>query len=69
MTLDDIKALDKSFLVPTDVAPYLRVGPYNINLQAHKGPTKLGFPVVVIGSRVKIPKQAFINFMNGGQSS
>lgn len=65
MTLADIEALDKAFLVPTDVAPYLGVDPYNINVQAQKDPLKLGFPVVVIGSRVKIPKQAFINFMRG----
>ncbi len=65
MTLDDIEALDKQFLVPADVAPCLGVDPYSINLQAHKDPSKLGFPVVIIGTRVKIPKQAFLKYMKG----
>lgn len=65
MTLDDIKALDKPFLVPTDVAPYLGVDPYSINVQAKQDASKLGFPVIVIGTRVKIPKEAFIRFVTG----
>jgi hypothetical protein len=69
MTLDDIEKINKQFLVPTDVAPYLGVHPYSINVQAQKDPSKLGFPVIVMGSRVKIPKLAFIKFMKGEMQS
>lgn len=65
MTLEDIKALNKPFLVPKDVAPYLGVDPYSINVQAKQDASKLGFPVIMIGSRVKIPKDAFIRFITG----
>lgn len=63
--LEKIKAMDKEFLTPSEVAPLLGCMPYAINVMAKKRPEKLGFPVIMIGNRVKIPKQAFINFMEG----
>lgn len=64
-TLAEIKSLDKEFLTPKDVCGFLGCDPYNITLQARDDPAKLGFPVVVIGTRTKIPKNAFINFFEG----
>lgn len=64
-TLQEIKDCPKEILVPTDVAGVLGCEPYSINLQAKKDPSVLGFPVIVLGSRVKIPKAAFIRFMEG----
>lgn len=64
-TLNDIEALPKEFLLASDVADYLGTNPDFIRGQAHEDPTKLGFPVVVIGTRVKIPKEPFIKFMRG----
>ena len=61
--LQEIKDSPKEILVPTDVARVLCCDAYSINLQAQKDPSKLGFPVIVIGTRVKIPKAAFIRFM------
>jgi hypothetical protein len=69
VTLDEIKNLPREFLRPTDIAPILGCTPYSINVQAQKDPSKLGFPVIVIGSRVKIPKLAFIKFMKGEMQS
>lgn len=65
MTLDELKALDKPILVPKDIAPFLRCDPYTITLQAREDPDKLGFPVCVIGTRTKIPKDAFIRWYEG----
>lgn len=69
LKLDELEKLDKEFLIPKDVAAILGVDPYNINIQAKQdiknGVNSLGFPVIVIGSRVKIPKRAFIKFMRG----
>ena len=64
-TLQEIKDSPKEILVPTDVARVLCCDAYSINLQAQKGPSKLGFPVIVIGTRVKIPKAACIRVMEG----
>lgn len=64
-TLDEVKASGKEMLVPTDIAPILNCAPYSINLQAQIDPVLLGFPVIVIGSRVKIPAKGFIRFCEG----
>lgn len=64
-TLAEIKSIDKEFLTPRDVCGFLGCDPYNITLQARVDPAKLGFPVVVIGTRTKIPKRAFVNFFEG----
>lgn len=65
MTLEEIELLPKEVLTCQDVAPVLGAAYYNIHQQAMKDPAKLGFPVVIHGSRVKIPKRAFIKFMRG----
>ena len=65
MTFDEIKNYDEDTLVPTDIAPILHCSAYSINLQAQTDPTKLGFPVSMVGTRVKIPKQGFIAFWEG----
>jgi len=61
--MDDIKNSTKEFLVPKDVSGVLKCCPYTINLQAQSDPTKLGFPVVVMGRRVRIPRIPFIAFI------
>ena len=62
MTFEELKNSDKDWLVPTDVAGVLGVSAYSISLQARDDPAKLGFPVVRIGSRTKIPRVGFIKF-------
>ena len=61
-TLDDLKACQKNFLTTADIAPFLHCDAFNINLQAQKDPSKLGFPVCVLGTRVKIPRVGFIKW-------
>lgn len=63
MTLEELKRSDKPFLTPTDIAPILGCKPYSINVQAKQDITKLGFPAAMIGTRVKIPRIAFLNWM------
>jgi len=69
MTLLDIKSIEREFLTPAQIAPILGADPNWIRWQAHKDPGKLGFPVIVIRSRVKVPKEPFISFMMGGKDS
>lgn len=65
MTIAEMKLSKKSVLTPGDVCEVLECGRYAINQQAHADPSKLGFPVIVTGRRVKIPREAFIRFFEG----
>lgn len=64
-TLDEIEAMDRPTLTPMIVAGCMHWDPYTINLQAKKDPKSLGFPVIVKGTRVLIPREGFINFCKG----
>ena len=63
MTLDEIRSLDREYLVPSEVAPILGVDPQDIRVAARQHPERLGFNVSVIGTRVKIPRRAFLDWM------
>lgn len=65
MTLEEIKDSKKPFLLASEVAEVLGTNPNTVRLQAHCAPEMLGFPVVVMKSRVKIPRIPFLNFMLG----
>lgn len=66
MTLQDLKEMDKEFITPAVAAQILGCDPQFIRIVARQAKDELGFPVLVVRSRVKIPKAAFINFMEGG---
>lgn len=63
MTLEDMIRSDKPFITPQDVADVLRCSAQLIRIQARDNPEALGFPVIRIGTRTKIPRKAFIQFM------
>lgn len=65
MTIEDIKSIPRPALIPSDVAPLFGCNSYSINRQAQADPKKLGFPTSIIGSRVFIPKEGFINWWMG----
>lgn len=65
VTLEDIEALDKEMLVPTDVAGFLGCTPYTINVATRDGNNPFPFPVIRIGNRVRIPKRLFVAAMRG----
>ena len=63
--LDRIAALDKEMLVPTDIAKYLGCSPYAINVATKYGRNPFPFPVIRMGTRVRIPKRPFLKAMRG----
>lgn len=65
MTIEDIKKMDKEILTPGDVAPVLGCDPNVIRFQAKENIKQLGFPAAKLGTRIKIPKQAFIDWFEG----
>lgn len=68
MTYEEILKTDKPFLTPSDVAEVLGCKPYSVNLQAREDIGKLGFPASLIGTRVRIPRLGFINWITGGNN-
>ena len=70
MTFEEIERSDKEMLIPKDIAPILGVCTYNINLQVKRdkqtGINSFPFPTILIGTRVKIPRRAFIEAMKHG---
>lgn len=62
-TVQEIIALDREFLTPAEVAGVLGNNAQSIRVAARLRPDLLGFPVVVTGSRTKIPRLAFLRFL------
>lgn len=65
MTLSQMRQSEKVNLSPADVAEVLGCKPYSINVQAKADIGKLRFPAYMMGTRVKIPRLAFIAWAEG----
>lgn len=65
MTIDEIEASEKTFLNAEDIAPILECDDQDLRGQAQRDPSKLGFPTIVIGKRVKFPRVGFLAFVKG----
>ena len=63
MTLEELKASQQPYLTPADIAPILHCDPQCIRKQATQDPAKLGFPVIIMGHRVRIPRIPFLKFL------
>lgn len=67
-TMEDLRQSDKDFLTPEEVRGVLGCMAYTINVQAKEDPKKLGFPVCVMGTRVRIPRRAFLWWCDYGNA-
>lgn len=65
MTICEVENLETEVLTPAQVASVLHTDPTAIRLAARRFPEKLGFPVICIGSRVKVPRMAFLKWLKG----
>jgi len=63
--LEQLAHIEKEFLTVTEVAEVLGCDPQTIRVQAHRDRFKLGFPIIILGCRIKIPRVAFIKFCMG----
>ena len=67
MTPNQIKSLDREFLVPGEVADILGTSGYAISLQVREDKenwiNSFPFPTIRIGTRVKIPRKPFLRAM------
>ena len=67
-TLSTLKRLVCSTIDPSVAASVLGCSPQSIRVAAKQRPDLLGFPVIVMGSRVRIPRIPFIQFLEGRAS-
>ena len=65
MTLEEIKDSTKDILLAKDVCELLKCNPDTLRRQAQQDPSMLGFPTIVMGTRVKIPRIPFIKYIEG----
>ena len=63
MTLEEMRTSDVACLRPADVAEVLGCHPYAISLGAKDG--TLPFPYFRSGNRTKIPRNGFLNWIDG----
>ena len=61
-----VKAMTAPTIDPEDAARVLGCNPNSIRQAARQRPELLGFPVIVMGRRVRIPRLPFIQFIAGG---
>ncbi len=61
--LRDLIAIPRDYYKPGEVAKVLGCDPQKIRIMAKQCPEKLGFRVIIIGSRVKIVRASFLRYM------
>lgn len=68
-TLEEIEKSPKALLAPLDISDYLQIDAHAFRIQVREDKKNrtdsFGFPVMVIGNRIKIPKDPFLKFMRG----
>lgn len=67
MSFAEIERSAKIYLIPDEIADVLEADPQTIRNQAKEDPSKLGFPVIVCGRFVKIPRAGFVYFFKYGR--
>ena len=69
MTMNDVRESRRLWLTAEEIAPIIGCNPHAIRLQAHEDPGKLGFPVIVTGRRVRIPRVGFLEAIEGREKT
>ena len=63
LTLNDLIESEKDFFTVNDVCGVLGSDPQTIRVCARQRPELLGFRIIVMGNRVKIPRIQFLRYM------
>lgn len=63
MTIEDLQSSSKIYLTPAEVSDLLHCDPQSIRVQAHTNPQVLGYPVIIIGRRIRIPRIPFLRYL------
>lgn len=65
MKLDEIRKSDKTVLTPEEIAEVLGSNAHTISLTARQYPDRVHYPFTFNGSRMKIPREAFLRWFDG----
>ena len=65
MTYDELIKSDKEMLTVGDIVPILGLAHRTITMQAREAPWMLGFPVIVAGNSIRIPRKGFLSYITG----
>jgi len=68
LTLEQLEQFPGEVLTCAQVAPLIGANQHTLHLKAMEAPYMLGFPVIRVGNRVKIPKRPFVTFMREGHT-
>lgn len=63
MTIPEMLQSTEPFLSPADVSEVLHCDPQSIRVQAQSDPSKLGYPIIVINRRIRIPRIPFLQYL------
>lgn len=63
MTLPELMKSEKEMLSCGDIADVIGIGQYNLHRYIMEYPERIGFPVMITGRRVRIPRLPFLRFM------
>lgn len=55
--------VDREWFTVMEISGVLNTDPQTLRLTARQRPELLGFPVVIAGNRVKVPRIPFLRFM------
>lgn len=62
-TMEELLASNKAYLTPCEVAGVLGTTDQQVRVCARQRPDLLGFPTIIMGSRVKIPRIPFLEYL------
>ena len=65
MTIAAVKAMNTPTIDPAVAAAVLGCNPNSIRQAARQRPELLGFPVIIMGTRIRIPRIPFIQALEG----
>lgn len=60
MSIASLEEVTSEWLTPEEVSKVIGCNPQSLRVQARQNPSQLGFPVCVMGSTVRIPKDGFL---------
>lgn len=69
LTLDDLRKMDRATITPAIAGQVLGCDPYNINVAIRDDPEHVKFPWFKSGTRIKIPREGFIRWMEGRETA
>ena len=62
-TMEELLASNKAYLTPCEVAGVLGTTDQQVRVCARQRPELLGFPTIIMGNRVKIPRIPFLEYL------